>query len=599
MEPLIMMTHTIGCMVGLAMLSTRLWAADTWQSELYNDDWLPPSEVSFYTDKVLQDFSYAGYAMGERLIPELKDAAIFDATRDFDADPTGTKDSTAAIQQAIDAAAAAGGGVVYLGEGTYRVSPQGDDQAFALRIGDSGIVLRGAGAGRTFLLNTATYMRSKSIILVEGKPGASWKEEQDSVPITQKLSGPTTTIPVETTEPFHVGEWIILRNDPTTEWIKEHQEPDWLGFEERIGNILYLRRIVAIDPSANVLEIDIPTRYTLNPRDGARVYKKEGLLSEIGVEALSIGNIQHPGKEGWESLDFAAPDGDYTRRLAEANSLPEDFAAVRKSAYDVHSSYAIAFRYVVDGWIRDVDTFRADGNTTGAHLLSNGIVLRHCRNVTVEDCHFQLPQYGGGGGNGYMFRLDNTNECLLTGCIAESSRHGYSISGMASSGNVLHRCHDRNTARQTGSTGQEVTGGRGSDHHQWFSHSNLIDASSAENSWFEARYRHGRMSRPQHNITSAHTVFWNTLGVSNSFHPFVVWSQQGRFGYVIGTRGARPEVRTDGELPDITAPTDPVDHVEGIGKGDTLEPFSLFEDQRKRRLASSPKKTPEGVERVQ
>jgi len=575
-------------------------AGETWSSSLYGEDWQPMPAASFATDKIIQDFSYAGYASGERDVPDFAGGRVFDAVQDFSADPTGKSDSTSAIQAALDAASKAGGGVVFLPAGTYRVAPK-DDKLFALRIAADGVVLRGAGPGRTFLLNTATFMRAKAIILVEGKAGASWKTESaPAIAITADLPGPTTVIPVADVSPFQAGAWVVLRSDPTKEWIEEHGEPDWLGFEDRIGHILYLRRVVAVDAGAGTLTIDVPTRYTLKPRDHARVYKKDGLLQEVGLEHFSIGNLQHPGQDGWKSLDFAAPDGDYTRRLAEANNLPGDFAAERKSAYDVHGSYAVVFRHVVNGWVRHVDTFRAEENSTGAHLLSNGISLRHCRNVSITDCHFQLPQYGGGGGNGYMFRLDNTNDCLIANCIAESSRHGFSLSGMACAGNVLYRCHDRNTARQTGATGREETGGRGSDHHQWFSHSNLIDTCSAENSWFEARYRHGKMSRPQHNITSAHTVFWNTLGVSNTFYPFVVWSQQGRFGYVIGTRGLRPEVRTDGVPVEMTKPTEPVDHVEGVGRGEMLLPFSLFEDQRRRRLGvTAPSGSSSSSERVQ
>ncbi|MNL82244.1 hypothetical protein D3C87_2095820 [compost metagenome] len=76
-------------------------------------------------------------------------------------------------------------------------------------------------------------------------------------------------------------------------------------------------------------------------------------------------------------------------------------------------------------------------------------------------------------------------------------------------------------------------------------------------------------------------------GVANSFHPFVVWCQQADYGYVIGTRGAVNGVKTDGKYPERKSHTDPVDVVEGIGKGDTLSPRSLFEDQRKRRLGEA------------
>lgn len=56
-------------------------------------------------------------------------------------------DSAPAINRALVAAGERGGGTVLLPPGTYRI----DDY---LRIGHSGVVLRGAGSGRTTLLAT-------------------------------------------------------------------------------------------------------------------------------------------------------------------------------------------------------------------------------------------------------------------------------------------------------------------------------------------------------------------------------------------------------------------------------------------------------------
>jgi len=289
-------------------------------------------------------------------------------------------------------------------------------------------------------------------------------------------------------------------------------------------------------------------------------------------------------------LDFVDAKSAYAKRIAEGFGLEKDFARQRKSAYDAHFSFLITYRNVVDGWIRHAASFADKENSLGIHMLSNGIRLSECRNVTIADCTMRRTQYGGGGGNGYMFRLDNSNDCLLQDCVAEFSRHGYSISGMACSGNVFLRCLDKNTASQIGGTGHEETAGRGSDSHMYFSHSNLYDNCLADNSWFEARDRYyEKMSQPKHNLTSAHTVFWNTEGISNSFHPFVVWSQQARYGYVIGTRGPVSGVRTDGNYPDRFRQTAPIDHVEGVGKGDTLTPNSLYQDQLTRRLAKEKK----------
>ena len=585
-------TGRIACLtLGLAVLAAGAGhthaqdGGETWSSPLYGKDWSPTPALSFARDKIIQDFSYAGYANGEKPIPDLAGARRFDVVAGYGADPTGKTDSTAAIQQAIDAAAAAGGGVVDLPAGTFLVRPEAGNR-YALCVRKSGIVLRGAGPEKTFLVNTSTEMREKIIVLFQAPSKAEWnRREGGATVITADLMGPTVEMPVEDVSAFKAGGWAVIRNIPNKDWVMDHGETDWLGEEHKIGSIQYYRRIVKVDAERKILTIDVPTRYSLKVRDKPQVYPKSGMLEQVGLESLSIGNVQHPGKDGWKNLDFAAPEGAYTRRLAESRGLPDDFAATKKSAFDVHASYAVTMTNVLDGWIRDVKSFSAEGNTTGCHLLSNGIRMKECRNVTVERCHFQRPQYGGGGGNGYMYRMDSSNECLIRECRAEASRHGFSISGMGCSGNVIHRCLDKDTARQTGATGAEETEGRSSDHHQWFSHSNLIDHCTADNSWFEARDRfYTKLSRPRHNLTSAHTVYWNTEGLRNSFRPFVVWSQQADYGYVIGTRGAVSGVRTDGNYPERKERTDPVDVVEGIGKGDTLSPASLFEDQRRRRL---------------
>jgi len=560
----------------------------SWSSALYGADWSPTPSLSFVADKIIQDFSYAGYANGEKAIPDLSAARRFDVVADCGADASGKADATAAIQKAIAAAEAAGGGVVYLPAGTFRVQPE-QDRRYALCVRKGGVVLRGAGPDKTFILNAATEMREKIIVLFQAPPVAEWdRRTEGATKIAADLMGPTVQIPVEDVSVFRVGDPVIIRNDPNKDWVMDHHEDDWLGEENKIGSILYFRRVVAVDATEKVLTVDVPTRYSLKKRDLPEVYPKPGMLENVGIEELSIGNVQHPGKDGWKNLDFASPTGAYTKRLAESRGLPDDFAKTRKSAFDVHGSYAVAMSNVIDGWVRNVRSFKPEGNTTGCHLLSNGVRLKECRSVTVTGCYFLRPQYGGGGGNGYMYRLDNSNECLIQESRAEACRHGFSVSGMASSGNVIFRCLDKDTARQTGSTGQEETEGRSSDHHQWFSHSNLFDNCTADNSWFEARDRYYKqLSRPRHNLTSAHTVYWNMEGVANSFHPFVVWSQQADYGYVIGTRGPVSDVRTHGNFPDRKSHTDPVDVVEGMGKGDTLSPRSLFEDQRKRRLGAA------------
>ena len=70
--------------------------------------------------------------------------------KEFGAKGDGTTDDRQAIQAAIDAAAAAGGGTVYLPAGEYRVSGGGEPSDGALELKDN-VYLQGAGMGKTVI----------------------------------------------------------------------------------------------------------------------------------------------------------------------------------------------------------------------------------------------------------------------------------------------------------------------------------------------------------------------------------------------------------------------------------------------------------------
>ncbi|MEU6776382.1 glycosyl hydrolase family 28-related protein [Streptomyces sp. NPDC046759] len=88
----------------------------------------------------------AGRHGGAARFPRPRPRLFADVT-DYGAVPDGTTDSAPAINRAIAAAGKAGGGTVTIPPGTFRI----DD---LIRIGDCGVVLRGAGSGRTTLYAT-------------------------------------------------------------------------------------------------------------------------------------------------------------------------------------------------------------------------------------------------------------------------------------------------------------------------------------------------------------------------------------------------------------------------------------------------------------
>lgn len=543
-------------------------AQTTWRSALYPAGWIPPTTASFESSKLIQDFSYAGYRRGEAGLPVV-DGPLFVVT-DYGADPSGVADSTAAIQSALDAAAAAGGGVVLLPAGLFRIAPQGTN-GWALRITGNRVVLRGAGRSRSMLFNDAPAMRSRQILRVEGS-NSRWSTVPSGSPqplIRSDLLSPTTLIPVASVAGFVVGDWVVVRADATDAFIAEHGMTDlWAGLGSALGGVQFLRQVTAIDATAGTLTIDAPIRYYLKTRDNARVHKAVAHVEEVGLEDFSIGNREHANataSTGWGE---------------------DDYSVVGTGAYDVHDSYAIALRRARNCWIARVATYRPAVNVGLSHILSNGILLENCRAITARDCDFQRPLYGGGGGNGYMYRLLGSNECLLVNCAARYNRHGFVISHMSCSGNVIQGGLAQVTRTQVAAPG--TTAGEGCDHHMHLSQSNLVDGVQLDQDFFTAHYRTHYGTPPYHGQTSVHSVFWNLVGTAyQSGKSYIARSEQARYGYIIGTRGPASGITTTSLL-DTTGRTQPTDHTEGAGTGDSLLPLSLYHDQLGRRLGITP-----------
>lgn len=524
----------------LTLLTATSPAEEPWRSALFPADWTPGFADA--QGRFLHDFSYAGYHRGERPLPNIT-GPIFDVTKSpYGADRSGVKDSTAALQAALDAAETAGGGVVFLPSGTYRVQPQGEAKV-ALRLQGNNIVLRGEGAEKTFIFNDSTAMREKAVLLVEPRKAMDWRDEGDGIPVSsivRDLPNQATEVFIENTSGFAVGDLIVLRSDLTQRFIDSvEMTGKWqpAGAASPNRTLMFCRRVTAVNAKANSLTLDVPVRYPLLIADAARVVKIPGkLISECGLEDFSFGMKQHPG-EG----------------LAE-----EDFSKAGTAGYDVHASRAIGFRNAENCWMRGVKTYAPAGNAPTVHVLSNMLGLVRSRFITVRDCDFKFAQFKGGGGNGYLYNFQG-QECLVIDCKAEGGRHNYDFGTMACSGNVISRCLAKD-------------GQLGSDFHMFLSMANLLDQMTCDGDFLEARYYRPWGGNPIHGVTTTQSVFWNAKGLRYSKEkPVLVWSQQVGDGYVIGTSGPFDKVDSD-------------DFVEGLGKGDGLQPQSLYADQLKRRV---------------
>ncbi len=513
-----------------------------WRSALYPANWTPG--FSDAQGRTLQDFSYAGYRSGTAPVPHIT-GPIYNAVTGYGADPTGVADSTTAIQNTINAAKTAGGGVVYLPGGTYRVAPIGTNLA-ALSITSGNIVLRGDGPSETFLFNSNPVMKNKQVISVKLPTEMNWYTGGTPVNLTANVALGDKVVPVASTTTFAVGDLIVIRNDLTQAFIDEIGNTGLSGWTVPGANyprrmLAFCRRVEA--KTATTLTLDVPLRYGVKTTDNGRVFKVSApMLQEIGLEDLSIGMQETTGSLGDNDWNVPGTGG-----------------------YNADHATAIFISGAENCWITRVNSYKPSGNAT-YHTLSNGISIDKSRFITMDSCDFRQAQYHGANGNGYHYTIA-AQETLVLDSRAETGRHNLSIDHMYSCGNVFLRLYLKDSSRD-------------SDFHQFLSMSNLLDSTICDGEMIETRLR-TEVSNPAPGWTSTESVFWNTTGLRYADHDTqgsintkglrIIQSYQRGHGYVIGTQGPAYAVTT-------------TNFAEGIGKGAQLVPSSLYLDQRLRRL---------------
>ena len=548
-----------GAAIGIQQVQDRLVTSnpiniqvnpsDYWRSSLYPENWEPG-----YTNEhgdFLHDFSYAGYHMGEKSIPSNPPGSIVDVTQPpYNADNTGQTDVTSVIQSAINDVGGNGGGVVYLPEGKYRVSPGNNDES--LLISYSSVVLRGDGPDKTFIFNNDYYMRSKAVIRVQPQGQTSWHWHSvlpgSERALIEDAGEGDFEVVLSSTQGINVGDWIVLTHDMTEDFINELGRPElvdsWAGI---IDGVTFYRQVTSV--SGNTITVDIPLRYFLKTRDNARIYKTNKHIEEVGVEHLSIGMRQHPG----------------------SGFGPNDYNVEGTAAYDVHNSYMLMYRNVLNGWVNNVHSYRPSVNAGNFHSVSNGLYFAFSRSITVNGTDIRRAQYRGGGGNGYAHRIE-CNDCLVKNSRGGEAleggrdvRYAFDIARQFASGNVIYN---------SDSYGY-------SDFHMHLSVSNLIDNVHMRRQPFLVNYR-GSAGTIPHGVTTDQSVFWNhksSGGVSELYceECSIFVNGQSDKIFVIGTSGNRPLV--NGVLSRNRH------RFEGIGEGETLLPQSLYIDQLQKRLS--------------
>lgn len=521
---------------GLALLMATLLlfassgcppSTGAWRSILYPANWTPSYEDN--AGRYLHDFSYAGYHYGEDDPPSPAPGTVFNAVTGYGADNTGASDATAAIQSAI-ADASVAGGVVFLPEGLYRCDG-------VLAVTSPGVVIQGEGQDKTKLYFTKTDgMAYNAHVSFRGNVTRG-----TDILLAQDGESRSFDVYVDDASSLSVGDEVSLGWVITDEFIAEHNMTGtWVVFVGQWKPI-FRRTVAAVDTSSSPHKVtfDVPLRYAARVRDDASLREESGYLSECGIESLSIAN---------------AVDWD--------------------TAWSLNQVDAISMLNVKDCWIRNINSFASPHpDADGYHLQSNGLLVEQSKRVTVENCHLQRTQNRGSGGNGYLFQVGTSNEVLTRDCVGLAGRHNFIQNwDFGTTGCVWLRCR---SAGSTNMVSKDIPIGLPaySEFHHSLSMACLVDSCRLDDGWY-AGNRRDESSGAGH--TSTENVFWNTRGNGK------IRSYQYGVGYVIGTSG----VSVSTSLLNVPAEgTAPEDYVEGAGSGMTLEPHSIYEDQRSRRLS--------------
>lgn len=355
---------------------------------------------------IIPDFSGVGYYHQRKAIP---DVPVVKAIV-----PTGAADDLNMIQQVIDEVSKmdvqANGfrGAILLAKGIYRISG-------TLKIGASGIVLRGEGQGTKLI---ATGKGQRSLISAGGSgnlkeiPGTRRKITDAYVPVGAR------SFSVNNVSGLKTGDRIVVFRPGTDKWIhdlkmdqieaRDSSTKQWMAKEY---DLHFEREITKIE--GNRVFIDDPVVMAMEEQYGGGevyLYSFNGRINEVGIEDLFC------------ESEFAS-------------DTDED-----------HGWNAVSFGRVENGWVRNVQA-----RYFGYSCVNLG---SQSKNITVRDCRCVEAKSQITGGRRYSFNNDGQQN-LFMDCYAADGRHDYVTGAKVCGPNVFFRSKAERTHADTG------------PHHRW------------------------------------------------------------------------------------------------------------------------------------
>jgi hypothetical protein len=399
---------------------------------------------------VIPDFSQCGYKKNNELIPIVPVRKTVSPT---------SGDHQALIQSAIDEVSALSlndngfRGAVLLKKGVYLIPG-------ALKISNSGVVLRGEGDGPGGTIIMATGTGKRTVLEVDGGGERNILEETKTQIKEDYLPVGATSFNVRSTRGYKVGDKIVVYRPGTEAWIDDIgmnkiEDREWKKPIKQWtpdGYSFYYEREIT-DIEKDRVTIDVPIVMMIEAKQYAPgfIYKYEhtNRIQQVGIEGIRFQST------------------------------------FRSISDEQHASYAVGFQNVSNAWLR---------NCTGLHFYHGLVDIdQGGKFVTVTDCQSLDPISRIWGGRRYPFNVNGSMN-LVINCYSRNGRHDFVQGSRVEGPNAFVNCRADNSNADTG------------PHHRW-STGTLFDNVQVPDDDIVVQDRGN--SGSGHGWSGAQMVFWN------------------------------------------------------------------------------------------
>jgi len=455
---------------------------------------------------IIPDFSSVGYRSGNEPLPTVpspSSSPIVAPYPTLEEAKAGDIESQAEIQAKIEEVGQrppnSDGirGVVLLGEGFFRVGQ-------ALHINKDGVILRGAGSGKTVLFGTEAgahctaagswhSVRKCTMILVGSVSPGGFTHYKMDYSNGQKVAstrtelaedmvvGSTTVVVTEAqASKFKVGDRVAIERKVNAEWVHDLKmdqiancgpdrpppmNPRCRQWKASGYGATYERTITGID--GGKLHIDIPIVDASKAKYGGGVitaltdkWVESGRVTNVGIEELGIYSSFKPV---W---------------------IPDSKCCSPHGHDEEHLWNGVVFQYAEHSWVKDINCKYLAGSCTQQDKMAQFTTVANSRasDFVSEVTGMRRYSYDIGGAMN-----------LVTNCTADHGRHDYVSGSNVEGPNVWHKCTSTNAHADIGP-------------HQRFATGQLYDAIVSDHE-FAVRDR-GEMGSG-HGWAGETIVFWN------------------------------------------------------------------------------------------